>query len=128
MRVGANHSRQSREGRQPKVQAMAFPAGFAAPRHDPVLRVQQIMDSGFLEIGSFQPFSTLAQATPRVLHLRLFMLASSPLWFAYAALCGSQGGMAYEILNSLSNLIGLYRYHLKPRHPNSRSAKDGRPA
>ena len=67
-------------------------------------------------------FSTLAQATPRVLSLRLYMLVSSPLWFAYALLCGSQGGMAYEILNSLSNLTGLYRYHLFPK-----SAKDGRP-
>jgi|GEM_PF-5088540 len=59
--------------------------------------------------------STLAQASPKILHLRLFMLASSPPWFLFSALSGSQGGMAYEILNSLSNLLGLYRYHLKPR-------------
>ncbi|HVI49667.1 MAG TPA: YgjV family protein [Candidatus Sulfotelmatobacter sp.] len=67
-------------------------------------------------------FSTFAQAAPRILNLRLYMLASSPLWFAYAALCGSQGGMAYEILNTLSNGTAIFRYHLLPWFARRRTA------
>lgn len=63
--------------------------------------------------------STVAQASVQVLRLRLFMLASGPLWFLFAMLAGSQGGMAMELLNIGSNGVALYRYHWRaPRiHP-----------
>ena len=58
--------------------------------------------------------STLAQASSRTLHLRLFMALSSPPWLTYALLNGSQGGVANELLNMTSAGLSLYRFHLRP--------------
>lgn len=58
--------------------------------------------------------STIAQASLRVLRLRLFMALSSPPWLVYAFSVGSHGGVANELLNMTSAGISLYRYHLRP--------------
>jgi hypothetical protein len=71
--------------------------------------------------------STLAQASPRVLRLRLFMALASPPWLTYAFLMGSQGGMANESFCLASNVIALYRYHFRPWRMSRKIEKTGGP-
>jgi hypothetical protein len=70
--------------------------------------------------------STLAQASSRVVWLRLFMGLSSPPWLTYAILAGSQGGIANELLNMGSVALSLYRYHLRPRLAARAARRRGR--
>ena len=59
-------------------------------------------------------FSTLALACRGLLPMRLLLLGSGPCWLAYEATIGSQGGVANELLNMTSLLIGLWRHHRRP--------------
>jgi len=72
--------------------------------------------------------STLAQASTRVVWLRLFMGLSSPPWLTYSILAGSQGGVANELLNMGSVALSLYRYHLRPRLAARAARRLGRSA
>lgn len=52
------------------------------------------------------------QLTPK--YIRRYALSAPPPWFAYNALSGSYPGMFIEVFMFISNLIGQYRFDLKP--------------
>jgi len=50
--------------------------------------------------------------------MRRLGLLSSPPWFTYNFISGSYPGMVIEVLLVTSNLIGQYRFDLKPAFRN----------
>lgn len=59
-------------------------------------------------------FGVLGDWQKRPKYIRRLNFGSSPSWLVYNVISGSYPGIAVEILKMSSNLIGQYRFDLKP--------------
>ncbi len=81
-----------------------------------VLSLLPLVGSSFSVIGDWQK-------KPKM--IRRLNLGTSPPWLAYNIISGSYPGAVVEVLKTLSNLIGQYRFDFRPlsRRKLSRAAK-----
>ena len=59
-------------------------------------------------------FTTMAAFRSDVKRLRQLMLIGGLIWIAHNSLAGSPGAVLMETIFVLSNLVGYYRYYIKP--------------
>ncbi len=61
-------------------------------------------------------FTTIAAFSKNDKHLRQLMLIGTSIWIVHNYLAGSPGAVLMEALFIVSNLVGYFRYYIRPKY------------
>ena len=61
-------------------------------------------------------FTTIAAFSKDDKHLRILMLIGTMIWIAHNYLAGSPGAVLMEAIFTVSNLVGYFRYYIRPKY------------
>ena len=62
--------------------------------------------------------TTIAAFSKDDKRLRQLMMIGTTIWIAHNYLAGSPGAVLMEAIFTVSNLVGYFRYYIKPKYKN----------